>query len=183
MRIVWLIYSISTSGVPFDAKSMSVILPASSFHSVNLVGKPLQTGTLVIRGCIVQAPGGTPREFVLPLSTDEEEESLSRKRSAIECEMGRSKYSGLDSRPWKNTSKRVSKRISAKTSHTWLECKVVPEQPLLRIRRTSLTHGAVMLYNGEMSVATLAVCYYTNCLQGNHTAYSGKCLSPTYRLP
>jgi hypothetical protein len=33
-----------------------------------------------------------------------------------------------------------------------LECKVVPEQPLLRIRRTSLTHGAVMLYNGEMLV-------------------------------
>ncbi|KAJ3791523.1 TRAPP II complex [Lentinula aff. detonsa] len=33
----------------------------------------------------------------------------------------------------------------------FLECKVIPEQPLLRIRRTTVTHGALMLYDGEMS--------------------------------
>jgi trafficking protein particle complex subunit 9 len=32
----------------------------------------------------------------------------------------------------------------------FLHCNVVGEQPLLRIRRTSLTHAAVMLYDGEM---------------------------------
>ena len=31
----------------------------------------------------------------------------------------------------------------------YLEVQVVPEQPTLRIRRTSLTNGAVMLYDGE----------------------------------
>jgi trafficking protein particle complex subunit 9 len=131
---------------------MSVVIPANSFHTVSIIGKPLGTGNLVIRGCIVQAPGGGHREFVLPLSTDEEEDRLSRRRSAIECEIGRSKYSGLDSRPWERAAKRTSASISNKKSFRLLECKVVPEQPLLRIRRTSLTHGAVMLYNGEMLV-------------------------------
>ena len=138
--------------MPFEAKSMSVVLPANSFHAVSIIGKPLGTGNLVIRGCSVQAPGGRPREFVLPLSTDEEEDRLSRRRSAIGCEIGRSKYSGLDSRPWERAGKRTSTSTMSKKTFRFLECKVIPEQPLLRIRRTSLTHGAVMLYNGEMSV-------------------------------
>lgn len=143
-------FSSSTSGVPFEAKSLSVVIPAKSFHTVSIVGKPLGIGNLVIRGCTVQAPGGRPREFVLPLSTDEEEDRLSRRRSTLECEIGRSKYSGLDSYPWERANKRTSASIIKKTSFRLLECKVVPEQPLLRIRRTSLTHGAVMLYDGEM---------------------------------
>jgi trafficking protein particle complex subunit 9 len=129
---------------------MSVVLPASSFHAVSIIGKPLGTGDLVIRGCTVQAPGGMSREFVLPLSTDEEDDRLSRRRSAMDCEIGRSKYSGLDSRPWERAVQRTSASIIKQKSFRFLECKVVPEQPLLRIRRTSLTHGAVMLYNGEM---------------------------------
>jgi len=31
----------------------------------------------------------------------------------------------------------------------FLSCEVVPEQPLVRIRGSSLTHGAIMLYDGE----------------------------------
>jgi trafficking protein particle complex subunit 9 len=139
--------------VPFDAKNVSVIIPASSHRVVSIVGKPLRAGNLVIRGCVVQALGGTSREFILPLSTDDEEARLSRRRSALECEAGRSKYCGLDSRPWKRGGKRVSASVSSNMKPSrFLECKVVPEQPLLRIRRTSLTHGAVMMYNGEMLV-------------------------------
>jgi hypothetical protein len=129
---------------------MSVVLPANSFHAVSIIGRPLGTGNLVIRGCIVQAPGGISREFVLPLFTDEEEDRLSRRRSAIECETNRSKYAGLDSRPWERANKRTSTSTISKKSFHLMECKVVPEQPLLRIRRTSLTHGALMLYNGEV---------------------------------
>ncbi|OSC99049.1 hypothetical protein PYCCODRAFT_1454002 [Trametes coccinea BRFM310] len=145
---------LSTSGVPFQSKAFPVVVPANSFHPVTITGKALEPGSLVIRGCIVQAPGGVAREFVLPLSTEEEEERRSRRRSAIECEVGRSKHAGLDSRPWEKLSKRASTQAgatAAKKTISFLECKVVPEQPLLRIRRTSLTHGAVMLYNGEMS--------------------------------
>ena len=130
---------------------MPMIVPANSYHPVTIVGKALEVGTLIIRGCIVQAPGGAPREFVLPLSTQEEEEKRSRRRSALECEAGRSKHTGLESRPWKKKANRLSsaKALSAPKTARFLQCKVVPEQPLIRIRRTSLTHGAVMLYNGE----------------------------------
>ena len=130
---------------------MSVTLPALSYHTFSIVGKPLGIGDLVIRGCIVQASGGASREFVLPLTT-EEEERLFRRRGAIDCEAERTKYSGLDSRPWERVGKRASTTLPSDQSFRFLECKVVPEQPLLRIRRTSLTHGAVMMYDGEMYV-------------------------------
>jgi hypothetical protein len=127
-------------------------VPSNSVHSVTIVGKPLEPGNLVLRGCVVRAPGGASRVFVLPLSTDEEEEKMSRRRSASECEIGRSKYSGLDSRPWERVVMRANAEPGTPSNMPvrFLQCKVVPEQPLLRIRRTSLTHGAVMLYNGEM---------------------------------
>lgn len=131
-----------------------MLVPANSYHPVTIVGKAMEAGTLTIRGCIVQAPGGAPREFVLPLSTQEEDEKRSRRQSALECEVGRSKRSGLDSRPWKKKPDRgtTTKSSSIQSTVRFLQCKVVPEQPLLRIRRTSLTHGAVMLYNGETFV-------------------------------
>ena len=140
-----------------------MVVPANSYHPVTVNGQATEAGMLVIRGCIVQAPGGVSREFVLPLSTEEEEERKSRRRAEIECETGRSKHSGLASRPWEKLSKRASTQVaaaasSAKKTSRFLECIVVPGQPLLRIRRTSLTHGAVMLYNGEMFVHTPTKC-------------------------
>ena len=142
----------STSGVTIESEAVPVVIPANTYHPVTMTGKAVEPGTLTIRGCVVRAPGGLPREFVLPLSTEEEEETRSRRRSAIEDEVGRAKYAGLESRPWKRMSNRDSKQVSKKAPFRFLECKVVPEQPLLRIRRTSLTHAAVMLYNGETSV-------------------------------
>lgn len=132
-----------------------MVLPANSFHQIILSGKPYNTGTLTVRGCIVQAPGGVSQEFTLPLQTDEEEERLSRKKSAIACEIGRFKYSGLESFPWERSKKSIkyqSSQLNPRTSFRFLECKVVPEQPLLRIRRTSVNHGALMLYEGERYV-------------------------------
>jgi trafficking protein particle complex subunit 9 len=108
---------------------------------------------LTIRGCDVQAPGGLVRTFLLPLASEEDDEKQLRRRSALQNEAVRHKYGGLESRPWELAAKRMSVSASgtgaAAASTRFLECVVVPEQPLLRIRRTSLTHGAVMLYNGE----------------------------------
>ena len=39
---------------------------------------------------------------------------------------------------------------SPEKGRKWLECLVVEEQPLLWIKQSSLTHGTVMLYHGEM---------------------------------
>ncbi|KAF5380960.1 hypothetical protein D9615_003973 [Tricholomella constricta] len=151
--------SLSTAGLPFESRPLRVLIPANSFHEVVLSGKALETGTLTIRGCRVQAPGGASREFIMPLSTDEEEQRLSRKRSSVACDAGRSKHFGIDSFPWERVKKRESRSppTTIKASFQFLECKVVPEQPLLRIRRTSLTHGALMLYNGEMSTIRITL--------------------------
>ncbi|KAG6832127.1 hypothetical protein H0H87_002439 [Tephrocybe sp. NHM501043] len=151
--------SLSTSGVPFESRPLRVVIPANSFHEVVLTGKALETGTLTIRGCRVQAPGGASREFIMPLLTSAEEQRLSHKRGTLACETGRSKYAGIESFPWEKARKRLSRPPStaAKTSFRFLECKVVPEQPFLRIRRTSLTHGALMLYDGEKSTIRITL--------------------------
>ena len=150
--------TLSTTGVRIETKTIPVIIPSNSFHPVTVTATPRESGVLTIRGCVVQAPGGVSQEFVLPLSTDEEEQKQLRRRSARECEVGRSKYAGLESRPWSRDVKRASGTVqTTQKPAKYLQCKVVPEQPLLRIRRTSLTHGAVMLYNGETYVAMLYV--------------------------
>ncbi|KAJ7632643.1 transport protein Trs120 or TRAPPC9 TRAPP II complex subunit-domain-containing protein [Roridomyces roridus] len=140
--------SLSTSGVVFDSKPVRVVLPATSLHMVKLSGKATETGPLVEE---------SSESSRYPLATDEEEERIARKRAALECEAGRSKYSGLDCFPWEKASKRTSTQITTKPSLRFLEYTVVPEQPLLRIRRTSVTHGAVMMYNGEMSTIRITL--------------------------
>ncbi|KDR81631.1 hypothetical protein GALMADRAFT_239700 [Galerina marginata CBS 339.88] len=152
--------SLSTSGVSFESQPLRVVIPANTLHQVVLSGRATATGVLTIRGCFVQAPGGVIREYILPLYTSEEEERLARKRRAINSENGRSKYSGLDRHSWTKARKHDSTQSvegSGGPSFRFLECKVVPEQPLLRIRRTSVTHGALMLYDGEQSTIRLAL--------------------------
>ena len=159
----------STSGVQLETEPIRVVIPANSLHQVILSGKAVQSGTLVIRGCFVIAPGGMSREYILPLHTAEEEQRLARKRRSIISESGRSKYVGLDRYPWTAEQKRRSthsNRVASGPSFQFLECKVVPEQPLLRIRRTSVTHGGLMLYDGEKCVGLeryLSWPYAYNC--------------------
>ncbi|KAF4614895.1 hypothetical protein D9613_003081 [Agrocybe pediades] len=151
--------SLSTSGVAFESQPLRLVIPANTLHQVVLSGKALEPGTLTIRGCFVQAPGGTIREYILPLYTSQEEERIARKRRAINSENGRSKYSGLERYSWKRTTHRISSKAenSSGPSFQFLECKAVPEQPLLRIRRSSVTHGALMLYDGEKSTIRLTL--------------------------
>ena len=137
---------------------MHVVIPANTLHQVVITGTATQAGILTLRGCFVQAPGGIMREYILPLYTIEEEQRLSRKRRAILSEIGRFKYSGPDC-----SRTKVKQRKSVETgvgSFQFLECKVVPEQPLLRIRRASVTHGALMLYDGEKYVDIVTGCYH-----------------------
>lgn len=121
---------------------------------VVLTGKPVETGTLTVRGCFVQAPGGLMREFILPLNTAEEVDRITKKRNSLACEFERHKYWGIESFPWQKAGRRESTQmaIPSISSFKFLQCKVVPEQPLLRIRRTTITHGALMLYDGERRV-------------------------------
>ncbi|EAU88629.2 hypothetical protein CC1G_12021 [Coprinopsis cinerea okayama7 len=162
--------SLSTSGVAFTTQPIRYIIPPQSTCEIVLSGTPEETGTLVVRGCIVRAPGGVSKEYILPLHTDQEEDRLMKKRQSLACEFGRYKYPGLDCYPWEKEQRRQSRQITDRSSSSsgsssttaistfkFLECKVVPEQPLLRIRRTTITHGALMLYDGERSSIRLTI--------------------------
>ncbi|PPR08068.1 hypothetical protein CVT24_010529 [Panaeolus cyanescens] len=142
--------SLSTSGVPFETQPERVVIPATSLHQIVLRGKAMAKGTLTIRGCIVQAVGGVAREYILPLYTDAEEERLARKRRSILAETDRYKRFGLATNNL-NQRPAPSKSSDSHPPFRFLECQVVPEQPLLRIRRSTVTHGALMLYDGERS--------------------------------
>lgn len=155
--------SLSTSGVFFESKPIPVLVPANSFHHVLITGRALEAGNLVVRGCLVQAPNGLSREFGLPLFTEEEEDKLMKRKTAIACEYGRTKYSGLAAHPWERQAEKRTSLVVASSSKKpakpirYMDFKVVPELPLLRIRRTSLTHSAVMLYNGERSTIRITL--------------------------
>lgn len=81
---------------------------------------------------------------MLPVTTDEDEKQTERRRSMLDATSVRIKLYGLDAR----NKKRMS-GTSTQGKKTFVICKVVEEQPLIRIRRSSLTHGALMLYDGE----------------------------------
>ncbi|KIL69772.1 hypothetical protein M378DRAFT_190156 [Amanita muscaria Koide BX008] len=149
--------SLSTTGVEFTSQPSRVIVPGNHIHQINLSGRPLGTGVLTVRGCFLQAMGGAVQEFLVPVLTNDEEEVLARRRSALASETGRYKYSGLACPPWSRKETRGSLLVSSRIARRFLQCHVVPEQPLLRIRRTSITHGAVMLFDGEKSPIRITI--------------------------
>ncbi|GAA5969112.1 hypothetical protein JCM3765_002183 [Sporobolomyces pararoseus] len=142
---------LSTSGVPFAADPLSTIVPPGSFHTVRLSGTPRQAGILLVRGCNIRLAGCSSREFVLPV-WDEEEEIRRQKAALLDTSKERVKSSGLDAISAPSTASSDPSKDSK-----FLECIVVPEQPLLWMRSTSLTHGALMLYDGEVSTIRIAL--------------------------
>ncbi|KAG8889667.1 hypothetical protein FRB99_003967, partial [Tulasnella sp. 403] len=153
---------LSTTGVAFDCPGVPTSIPAESYRVLRLTGTASEPGSLVVRGIKAQLPGGVVREFLLPMSTDEEDKQAERRKSLQDAEGLRTKYYGLEARLSDKTGKRLSLTEKAKAlvkpvTPSFLTCKVVEQQPLLRIRRTTLTHGALMLYNGERSTIRLTL--------------------------
>lgn len=86
------------------------------------------------------------REFVLPVWSDEEE-SKRQKAATMDTTRERIKTSGLVAFSMASATKIGEDGLK------YLECIVVPEMPMLWLRSTSLMHGALMLYDGEVSVS------------------------------
>lgn len=133
----------STSGVPFACDPLSTTIPPGTFHTVRLSGTPREAGLLVVRGCNIRLAGCTSREFVLPVWSDVEE-AKRQKAAMLDTSRDRSKSAGLVA------FARAGAPKPGEDGFVFLECTVVPEMPLLWMRSTSLTHGALMLYDGEV---------------------------------
>jgi trafficking protein particle complex subunit 9 len=120
-------------------------------------GVASEAGTLTIRGVHAQLSGGISTEFLLPIQSAEEETKAEKRRSALNLEIGRVKYSGLEARELVRRRRVAEKRLSSQPQKLqptieeskFLTCKIVEEQPLLRVRKSNLTHGALMLFEGE----------------------------------
>jgi hypothetical protein len=77
---------------------------------------------------------------------DAAKQRTDKRRFRVAAETAKIKRLGLDARFPPTVE---PQRESGVPEDRWLECKVVDEQPLVWIKKTNLTHGTVMLYNGE----------------------------------
>lgn len=147
---------LSGTGVTLDSQPLSVFVPAASWQPARITVTAPEAGVAFIRGCIARVPGSVRKEFLLPLLTEEEEEKRTKRQSMQALELGRFKRTGLQAR----SSVRLSgdsASTGAPSLQRFLECKIVAAQPLLKIRRTSLTRSALTLYSGETSSIRLTL--------------------------
>ncbi|SCZ89502.1 BZ3500_MvSof-1268-A1-R1_Chr9g10432 [Microbotryum saponariae] len=151
---------LSTTGVDFICDALSTIVPAGSFHTVRLSGTPQAPGRLTIRGCHILLAGCTSREFLLPVWNDQEEDKR-QKVALLDTARERIKTTGLTAfvtnRQASQGAAEQSTTTTTEQEFRFLECTVVREMPLLCVRSTSLTHGALMLYDGETSTIRIAL--------------------------
>ncbi|KAF7727378.1 hypothetical protein EC973_007621 [Apophysomyces ossiformis] len=139
--------ALSTSGVAFNAISASATIPANGSLALRLSGVPEETGLLTIRGCFVKIVGFVEQEFLANY-----EEKLRKDKKGPKDESKRStfvkfKHSGLKG----IQSIRGREKSDELKPIKYYELNVIDDQPLLKIKSTSLLHGAVMLYEGEMT--------------------------------
>lgn len=113
---------------------------------MRLTGIATEPGQLSVRGAVVRLMDGCQRKFLLPNLDDTEVRRRDKYRSQLGAELLRVKKSGLAARAG---LKAPSLAPLPEDGQRYLETNVVPSQPLLWVKRTSLTHGSIMLFDGE----------------------------------
>ncbi|KLO10669.1 Trs120-domain-containing protein [Schizopora paradoxa] len=144
-----------TTGVPFHQDGCPLTIQGHSSQTITLSGKATESGNLIVRGCVVHLLGAEPCEISVPLLTEDEEHDRLNSLIAAENEAQRPKVLDLNHRLY--SSRDRSSTVPNADASRHLELKVVPDQPLLRIRRTTLTNGSVMLYDGETATVRVTL--------------------------
>lgn len=162
----------STVGPEIVCEPLSVLLAPNAAQSIKLSAFASEPGTLTIKGCFVRLSDGSEAEFLLPLH-DAAEERRQRKRASQLLDSERTVKLGGIQRVLGARAKRESRvgagaltaegPVGEAVDATFITCEVLPEQPTMRIRGTSLTHGALMLYAGEECVLRLAFATFVSC--------------------
>ncbi|WWC88812.1 uncharacterized protein L201_003725 [Kwoniella dendrophila CBS 6074] len=151
--------SILTSGVPFITSPLPLTLPANSVQTVRVTGQSTIAGLMSIKGVSMRLVDGSSTEILIPIIDSKEKDKRDKRKSRIKSDLARTKKQGLDARYDLNERSKLNKRDNQthESGSKCLECKVVDELPLAWIKRTSLTHGTVMLYNGETSTIRITL--------------------------
>lgn len=143
----------STTGVSFVTNPHPIALAPGGFQTVRLSGVATTSGSLEIRGVRLRLQDGSTTDVLLPNISEKERSKRDKRRSRVIADAAKSKRQGMEAR-WSMTSHGsgqgdLDRRASISSATKWLECKVVEEQPVVWIKKTSLTHGTIMLYDGE----------------------------------
>ncbi|WWC70625.1 uncharacterized protein I206_104576 [Kwoniella pini CBS 10737] len=148
--------SILTSGAPFITSPLPLTLPANSVQTVRVTGQSPIPGEMSIKGVSIRLIDGSSTEILMPVFDGKQKDKHDKRRSKLLYDSHKIKRSGLDAR-YTSLEKSKSQFGHIEEEGKWLECKVVPELPLAWIKKTSLTHGTVMLYNGETSTVKITL--------------------------
>ena len=143
----------STTGVSFVTNPHPIALASGGFQTVRLSGVATTPGSLEIRGVTLRLKDGSTTNVLLPSVSEKDQSKRDKRKSRVLADAAKSKRQGMEAR-WSMTSHGsgqfdLDRKASMSAATKWLECKVVEEQPVVWIKKTSLTHGTVMLYNGE----------------------------------
>jgi trafficking protein particle complex subunit 9 len=153
----------STSGTQCHSQPVSATIPAMTIHTLTLSVVPLEPGQLIIRGCQIQLLGVTPQEFVFNLPPDSTNDRASAPLLRIShspYDAERIKYTGLEvNHLLRPAPANAPLGTNTTAQPRFLQYQVVAEQPLLRVRRSSITQGTLMLFEGEMYVSTSFVIF------------------------
>ena len=93
-----------------------------------------------------------PKEILVPLSDNDGVRLSVQKASSLDNDSDRIKYTGLESNLLISPRGEMAyklKRTSQARIPRFREVHIVPEQPLLRLQRSSVIHGSLMLFSGE----------------------------------
>ncbi|KAI8343814.1 TRAPP II complex [Blakeslea trispora] len=151
---------LSTSGIEFSAVPTAATIPANDTLVIRLMGTPLETGLLVIRGCIIKITGFAEQEFLNEKQEVKKVEQPKNNKDIVQQskESERFKYTGLQALcKTPDMENNDTNTPSATEKSEQLALNVIEDQPLLKIKSTSLLHGAVMLFEGEMKHITIDV--------------------------
>ncbi len=133
------------SGSKCISDPIRVVLGPMMTHTVDLSLIPLEPGELVIEACHITLSDGILRTVSLPSAGRSEDGTTKRERHRSQAPP--SKAIGLGLRPSQSISSPVSQRISQPNRIT---AKVTSRQPMLVVKSTSLTHGSLIIYDGEV---------------------------------
>ncbi|KAI8051434.1 TRAPP II complex [Syncephalis plumigaleata] len=170
-----------TSGIAFESETAAALIPAGAPLTLRLSGTPKESGQLSILGCSVVAFGGVYEEFYIrsPFDDDGTDDSDGSKRTQATDRQKtqlairqRPKRSGLDAfnssieslntttNPLETSATTATATTSTSTPITPtrpIDVQVISEMPLVRVKNTTLNHGAVMLCEGETTTMTITL--------------------------
>jgi hypothetical protein len=133
-----------STDVEIRAPSVTTAIPAESYRVLRLPFTPLGSGTLQILGISTQLPLTMPCFYKIPGQKGEDAQATDKRRSITEANRLRTKNYGLA-----RYTTSTETTTSQDSGPPYLSLSVTAKQPLLLVKRTNLTHGTLMLYDGE----------------------------------